>query len=688
MVLLSRSLRAPRPRGRRALRPRLEGLEPRIALAITTLPGAAGAARPTIVMQPILQEGTVAMAPTTTSPAVGPREFLVAWSQGTPWGLTPQELRAAYGFDGSSPGGVAGDGTGQAIAIVDAYDNPRLVDTSAADFGSSDLARFDQQYGLPDPPSFLKLNQSGSPTNLPGTDPAGAGTPGNWEVEEALDVEWAHALAPGADIILVECNTGDGNDLYQGAQTAAALPGVSVVSMSWGAGEYSGETQYDRDFTTPSGHQGVTFVAASGDAGSPGLYPAYSPGVVAVGGTRLTIQGSHSYGGETAWSGSGGGTSTAESEPAYQRGVQGLGSRTIPDVAFDADPGTGVSVCDSYDDVHGTGPWEEIGGTSLAAPVWAAILAIADQGRLARGATTLDGPSQALPALYALPAGDFHDITTGRNGGFAAGPGYDEVTGLGTPRADLVAADLAAYGIAGRLVVTAQSPAVITAGNPFGLPVQVENPDGSLDTGYIGNLTVSLPINPGGGILGGSLTVTPSQGVATFTGLTLDTAAAGDILRVTSDGPAAAMTIPLVVMPAAPARLVVIVLPNSGSPAGAGLSLVATIEDAFGNVVTTYSGSVTLQRASNSHRAARRGARTAAIDQGIATFSHVKVVNQDRGSTLKVTADGLAAATMIPIDLTTVAAKSHKDQARLIHVAPKPAGQGTDHPARGTVVVR
>src|SRR5205814_930214 len=104
----------------------------------------------------------------------------------------------------------------------------------------------------------------------------------------------------------------------------------------------------------------------------------------------------NSYGGETAWSGGGGGTSTSEAQPAFQRGVQGTGMRTIPDVSFDSDPMTGVSIFDSYNDTHGDGPWKKLGGTSLAAPSWAALIAIANQGRVARGGTTLDGPSQAL----------------------------------------------------------------------------------------------------------------------------------------------------------------------------------------------------------------------------------------------------------------------------------------------------
>src|SRR5262245_46673911 len=103
-----------------------------------------------------------------------------------------------------------------------------------------------------------------------------------------MDVEWAHALAPAASIVLVECRSSGGPDLYAGAKTAASLPGVTVVSMSWGAVEYAGEGGYDGNFTTPAGHPGVTFVAATGDNGAPGLYPAYSPNVLAVGGTTLT----------------------------------------------------------------------------------------------------------------------------------------------------------------------------------------------------------------------------------------------------------------------------------------------------------------------------------------------------------------------------------------------------------------
>ena len=165
--------------------------------------------------------------------------------------------------------------------------------------------------------------------------------------------------------------------------------------------------------------------------------------MLAVGGTTLTLSADGSYGSEAGWTDGGGGTSIVETEPAYQGSVQATGRRTIPDVAFDADPQTGVSVYDSYDDVDGDGPWIKSGGTSLSAPSWAALIAIADQGRTAAGGATLDGARQVMAALYALPADDFHDVTTGGNGVFDAGPGYDESTGLGSPSAALVAPALA-----------------------------------------------------------------------------------------------------------------------------------------------------------------------------------------------------------------------------------------------------
>jgi hypothetical protein len=199
----------------------------------------------------------------------------------SPTGLTPAQIRHAYGFDQITFGGVQGDGTGQTVAIIDAYDSPTIL---------SDLQAFDANFGIPNPPSFTRVAQNGT-TNYPGTDPAGAGNAnGTWEMETALDVEWAHALAPKANILLIEANSPSNSDLMTAAVGyARSLPGISVITMSFGQNEFSGESSFDSLFTTPSGHSGITFLAATGDNGQPSGYPAYSPNVVAVGGTTLNV---------------------------------------------------------------------------------------------------------------------------------------------------------------------------------------------------------------------------------------------------------------------------------------------------------------------------------------------------------------------------------------------------------------
>ncbi len=261
----------------------------------------------------------------------------------TPAGFSPAQIRHAYGFDA-----VSGNGAGQTIAIVDAYDDPTVA---------SDLHTFDMQFGLPDP-RFTKVSQTGS-TVYPTADQG-------WASEIALDVEWAHAIAPAANILLVEAKSDSMSDLLTAVNYARNYAGVSVVSMSWGGGEFRSETSYDSYFTTPAGHANVTFIASSGDDGAGVSYPAASPNVLSVGGTSLTLK-SGNYSSETAWSGSGGGVSRYEPEPSWQRSLQSYGTRTNPDVAYDANPSTGVAVYDSY----GSGGWAVYGGTSISAPQWA-----------------------------------------------------------------------------------------------------------------------------------------------------------------------------------------------------------------------------------------------------------------------------------------------------------------------------
>ncbi len=383
---------------------------------------------------------------------------------------TPTEILNAYGFSQVtfSNGAIQGNGAGQTIALIDAYNDPDIT---------ADLATFDTAFNLPAPPSFVIEGQTGT-SQLPST-PA-VGSTNDWSLEISLDVEWAHALAPDASILLIEANSSNLSDLFAGATTAAKTPGVVVVSMSFGASEASigssMELSYDSTFTTPSGHLGgsattggtelpggVTFVASSGDSGSPGGYPAYSPKVLSVGGTTLTLS-SGNYFSETVWdnsssSATGGGISSFESQPAFQAALvpsadsNGGTRRAMPDVAFDGNPNTGVAVSNSFDYGNGTS-WVQVGGTSFGTPAWAAIVAIADQGRAINGLGSLDGTSQTLPEIYAMPSTNFHDIVSGSNGTYSAAVGYDLVTGRGTPIVASVVVSLDGFS------VVSTSPAV------------------------------------------------------------------------------------------------------------------------------------------------------------------------------------------------------------------------------------
>src|SRR4051812_16115780 len=204
-------------------------------------------------------------------------------------GLTPAQVATAYGLGGLSFGGRAADGSGQTIAIVDAYDDPNIV---------TELAAFDAAFNLPAPPSLTVVGQTGGTTALPSNDVG-------WAQEEALDVEWAHAIAPGASIVLVEARSTRLTDLLAAVKTASSWSGVSVVSMSWGGSEGSRSAFNDQVFAAT----GITFVASSGDEGSAGgaEWPSSSPYVLAVGGTTLQVDAGGAYQGETAWSLSSGG---------------------------------------------------------------------------------------------------------------------------------------------------------------------------------------------------------------------------------------------------------------------------------------------------------------------------------------------------------------------------------------------
>ncbi|HEY5110993.1 MAG TPA: S53 family peptidase [Acidimicrobiales bacterium] len=324
--------------------------------------------------------------------------------------LSPAQIISAYNFPTTSPSGGL-PGTGKTIAIVDAYNDPNIA---------SDLATFDTQFSIPQlnsctitatsGPCFQKINWSGG-TTYPAFDQG-------WALEISLDVEWVHAIAPGASILLVEATSNSVPDLVR-AITYASMK-AQYVSMSFGAAELSAETStYDRAFTSTT----ASYFAAAGDAGLSTEWPSTSPKVISVGGTTLSLTSTGTVASETGWINGGGGCSTYEtattSEANYPTYAQAncAGKRATPDVAADADPNTGVFVYNS-NNFYGTTGWYTVGGTSLSTPIWAARSA--DSGVVVNSAY-----------IYGTNAINFYDVTQGGN---AAGclVGYDMCSGLGS----------------------------------------------------------------------------------------------------------------------------------------------------------------------------------------------------------------------------------------------------------------
>ncbi len=551
MLARKRSLRLNRLRKlRRITPPLLEALEARLVLSQvpSPLPGVAalnltndGGAPPVTLAPP-------GQRPTLENVRATPQYFiqmhqaangqLLPLQSPGPEGYTPAQLQSAYGVTSIDfGGGIKGTGAGQTIAVIDAGNNPAFQPTGP-NFKGSALQVFDQTFGLDDPPSFQMYNMTGG-TTLP------APVPG-WGPEIALDIEWSHSIAPDAKLEIVETSASNFMQLMSAANTAVTKLGASVVSMSFGEDfEYYGqgalEQQFDQDFVAPAlaFNPNVTLLASSGDNGasvqisqdpfrtSP-LYPSISPLVVGVGGTALYLTKTNQWLNETGWSygndsyapsaAGGGGVSTTFPEPIWQQGVQNTGFRTVPDVSADADPNTGVSEYDPYDFGTAT-PWIVEGGTSLSSPLWAGFIAIADQGRALQSLSPLGGPTQTLPALYGIPASDYHDITVGFNG-FDAGPGYDYVTGRGSPIANKLIPDLADYGTATQAVIAYQPPASVSAGGIFGTVVEALTAKGNLSDGFTGTATLSLVSGPAGFSMA-PINVPVTSGVGVIDGLSL-----------------------------------------------------------------------------------------------------------------------------------------------------------------------
>lgn len=327
----------------------------------------------------------------------------------SPKGYVPVQIRHAYGIDQ-----ITGNGSGQTIAIVDAYGSSSL---------QNDLNAFCSALSLPKTTVSIYY-PAGKPRR----------SDSNWALETTLDVEWAHAIAPGAKIVVVVAKSAMISDLLKAVDYAASL-GAQQVSMSWGGSEFSNEVSYDSHFQK----SGVTFFASSGDSGAGVMWPAASASVVAVGGTTLSLDSFGSITSETAWSGSGGGVSAYVPAPAYQEPWQAGTNRAVPDVSYDADPNTGFSVYIS--NFNGSSGWITVGGTSAGAPQWAALFALTNAQRSAAIASGIQAIYSAAVTNYSSA---YHDILTGSNGTYSAQSMFDLVTGLGSPVANVLEPDLQA----------------------------------------------------------------------------------------------------------------------------------------------------------------------------------------------------------------------------------------------------
>lgn len=387
---------------------------------------------------------------------------------------TPAQIRAAYGLGQlpaqSSSNKGAYQGSGQTIYVVNAYHNPNAA---------NDLKVFSTKFGLPACTTLsitvktalplsaptagsgcsfavvyaAKGSTTASPTGaLSGTVPA---INKSWVTESALDIEWAHAMAPLARIVLIEAQSASAPDLMAAVALANRM-GPGIVSMSFGAGEFGAASM--SFWGAPLGGTRMSYVAANGDWGSQVLWPAVDARVLAVGGTKLMWDGTVRS--ETAWSSTGGATSTQVSAPAYQANLVKPGDsvasrqryRGSADVAFNADPYTGQYVYVTPSGSTGGTGWISAGGTSIGAPQWAGLLAVGNAVRALSGKAPL---GQVHTNLYAsvTSAGTyaslFADVTTGSNGSCGAmctaANGYDLLTGWGSPKAVSLIGALARY---------------------------------------------------------------------------------------------------------------------------------------------------------------------------------------------------------------------------------------------------
>lgn len=418
--------------------------------AATTAGMAIGPGRPRIV-------GKVPRTSSTTFPA--PPTDTQCQTYFAPLGVSqcfnPRDIRRAYGVDSLIAAGH--EGRGQTIVIVDAFGSPTL---------RQDLEVFDHGYQLIAPPSLRVLSPLGSVK----FDPSSA-VEAEWADETTLDVEWAHAMAPQAGIVVLTSpvNEDEGTrgmgDFLKLEQYAFNHHLGDIISQSWGATENTLETNagramvtaFDNFYARADRHE-YTILAAAGDTGSENtntsgapyskptvIFPASSPDITAVGGTSLRTR-SERWASEVVWNdgpsggAGGGGISQLFRLPAFQQALPATaratlnGHRGLPDVSWNADPDTSILIYSSFGGPNEAG-WYLVGGTSEGSPQWAGLVADVNQARRT--------PIGFLnPDLYALPEADYHDVVKGTNrydgvSGYRAGAGWDAASGLGTPTATL-----------------------------------------------------------------------------------------------------------------------------------------------------------------------------------------------------------------------------------------------------------
>jgi hypothetical protein len=366
----------------------------------------------------------------SASSAVEQIEFKEPWAGS----LSPQNVLSAYSLSG-----VPAPAVQQTLALVDAYDDPTA---------EHDLKVFDEKFQLPPCTTangcFSKVTL-GSPATEPG-----------WAQEIATDIEVAHSVCQSCKILLVEANTAGFPDLEAAEEIAAKSGGIGTteISNSWGGPECSeGPSGLECLPDSPAfDHPGIVITAAAGDTGyldwdaeelsEQGFadYPASSPHVVAVGGTRLNLTAGGTWKEEAVWNGSGaggGGCSTVLTAPAWQQGAPewlsvGCGKhRAVADVSADADPYTGVAVYDSTPITEGEVEyrgWGIIGGTSVASPIIAATFALAGGTGTGAGGKAIEYPAQTLYENLVANPGSLHDVVSGSNGTCAKG--FNENTGI------------------------------------------------------------------------------------------------------------------------------------------------------------------------------------------------------------------------------------------------------------------